>query len=403
MKDYLSLREAAQKWGVSERRINQYCTEGRIAGAQRIGKAWAIPSNAQKPGDPRRMRQQGKIPPLQTSAGGRLNHANLMPLMNTAFVPGNCQAAALAMTPGPRRDIALAEYHYFSGQPEAAAKEAEVYLTSPDIGAKLSACLIYAYANLSLGRIPRARFALDELNAAFASAGKESPEFRAAAAFVASAGAVLLHLPMPDKLPEIESFLPLLPPGLRAFALYVQAHYLYLKKEYSKSAGTVEATLAMGASAYPIPAIYLHLVAVMDYMSLKQSEQAQGHLLTAWEMARPDDLIEGFGEHHGLLGAMLEAVIKPQWPEDFKRIIDITYRFSSGWRRVHNPITGHDVADDLTTTEFAIAMLAARNWTTQEIAEHLNISVNTVKSHISEAMRKLNVRNRKSLKQYMLE
>ena len=403
MKDYLSLREAAQKWGVSERRINQYCTEGRIAGAQRIGKAWAIPSNAQKPGDPRRMRQQGKIPPLQTSAGGRLNHANLMPLMNTAFVPGNCQAAALAMTPGPRRDIALAEYHYFSGQPEAAAKEAEAYLTSPDIGAKLSACLIYAYANLSLGRIPRARFALDELNAALASAGKESPEFRAAAAFVASAGAVLLHLPMPDKLPEIESFLPLLPPGLRAFALYVQAHYLYLKKEYSKSAGTVEATLAMGASAYPIPAIYLHLVAVMDYVSLKQSEQAQGHLLTAWEMARPDDLIEGFGEHHGLLGAMLEAVIKPKWPEDFKRIIDITYRFSSGWRRVHNPITGHDVADDLTTTEFAIAMLAARNWTTQEIAEHLNISVNTVKSHISEAMRKLNVRNRKSLKQYMLE
>ena len=349
------------------------------------------------------MRQQGKIPPLQTPAGGRLNHANLMPLMNTAFVPGNCQAAVLAMTPGPRRDIALAEYHYFSGQPEAAAKEAEVYLTSPDIGAKLSACLIYAYANLSLGRIPRARFALDELNAALASAGKESPEFRAAAAFVASAGAVLLHLPMPDKLPEIESFLPLLPPGLRAFALYVQAHYLYLKKEYSKSAGTVEATLAMGASAYPIPAIYLHLVAVMDYMSLKQSEQAQGHLLTAWEMARPDDLIEGFGEHHGLLGAMLEAVIKPKWPEDFKRIIDITYRFSSGWRRVHNPITGHDVADDLTTTEFAIAMLAARNWTTQEIAEHLNISVNTVKSHISEAMRKLNVRNRKSLKQYMLE
>ena len=403
MKDYLSLRETAQKWGVSERRINQYCTEGRIAGAQRIGKAWAIPSNAQKPGDPRRMRQQGKIPPLQTSAGGRLNHANLMPLMNTAFVPGNCQAAALAMTPGPRRDIALAEYHYFSGQPEAAAKEAEAYLTSPDIGAKLSACLIYAYANLSLGRIPRARFALDELNAALASAGKESPEFRAAAAFVASAGAVLLHLPMPDKLPEIESFLPLLPPGLRAFALYVQAHYLYLEKEYSKSAGTVEATLAMGASAYPIPAIYLHLVAVMDYMSLKQSEQAQGHLLTAWEMARPDDLIEGFGEHHGLLGAMLEAVIKPKWPEDFKRIIDITYRFSSGWRRVHNPITGHDVADDLTTTEFAIAMLAARNWTTQEIAEHLNISVNTVKSHISEAMRKLNVRNRKSLKQYMLE
>nr|WP_275962092.1 helix-turn-helix transcriptional regulator [Pseudoflavonifractor capillosus] len=99
---------------------------------------------------------------------------------------------------------------------------------------------------------------------------------------------------------------------------------------------------------------------------------------------------------------MLEAVIKPNWPEDFKRIIDITYRFSSGWRRVHNPITGHDVADDLTTTEFAIAMLAARGWTNLEISKHLNISTNTVKSHLSEAMKKLRVENRRDLKQYML-
>lgn len=84
-------------------------------------------------------------------------------------------------------------------------------------------------------------------------------------------------------MPPAESFLPLLPPGLRAFALYVQAHYLYLKEEYANSAGMVEGALAMGASAYPIPAIYLHLVAVMDYMSLKATEKAQTHLLTAWE------------------------------------------------------------------------------------------------------------------------
>ena len=189
---------------------------------------------------------------------------------------------------------------------------------------------------------------------------------------------------------------------MRAFALYVEAHYLYLKQEYAISAGIAEAALAMGAAGYPISAIYLNLVAVMDYMSLKKTERAQAHLLAAWDIARPDDLIEGFGEHHGLLGAMLEAAIKPKWPEDFKRIIDITYRFSSGWRRVHNPVTGHDVADDLTTTEFAIAMLAARGWTTQEIAEHLNISANTVKTHIAEAMRKLDIKTRKDLKQYML-
>ena len=213
---------------------------------------------------------------------------------------------------------------------------------------------------------------------------------------------MLLHLPLPEELPEVEGLLPLLPTGLRAFALYVQAHALYLKGAYAHSAGIVEATLSMGASGYPIPAIYLHLIAVMDYMSLKQTERAEAHLLTAWEIARPDDLIEGFGEHHGLLGGMLEAVIKPQWPEDFRRIIAITYRFSAGWRKVHNPETGHDVADDLTTTEFAVSMLAARGWTNQDIAAHLGISPNTVKHHLSEAMEKLGVTNRKELKRHML-
>ena len=140
----------------------------------------------------------------------------------------------------------------------------------------------------------------------------------------------------------------------------------------------------------------------MDYMSLKQTDKAKGHLLAAWELAQPDDLIEGFGEHHGLLGGLLEAVIKPQWPEDFKRIIDITYRFSAGWRRIHNSETGHDVANDLTTTEFAASMLAARGWTNQEIADRMHISPNTVKRYISTSLEKLHISRRQDLKQFML-
>ena len=66
-------------------------------------------------------------------------------------------------------------------------------------------------------------------------------------------------------------------------------------------------------------------------------------------------------------------------------------------------MTGHDVADDFTTSEFAIAMLAARGWTNQEIAQHLNISSHTVKRHISTALQKLRVRQRQELKKYMLK
>ena len=132
-KPFLSIREAAEKWNVSERRINQYCAEGRIPGAQKFGKSWAIPAGAEKPGDPRRARRPADSTPAEPLPGRILNHENLMPLMNTVFAPGHCREAVENMPAGARRDIALAEYYYFSGQSEAAAKAAQPYLTGPDI------------------------------------------------------------------------------------------------------------------------------------------------------------------------------------------------------------------------------------------------------------------------------
>ena len=385
------------------RLVQQYCTNERIPGAGKFGGTWAIPADAQKPADPRRERKQGRD---GTQSAEPVSGSFLipMPLMNTAFEPGHCLESVERIQDAQLRDIALAEYYYFSAHPEEAVQAAERYLTHSDPALRLSACLIYAYANLALGQTQQTRYALAALqNTLTASAADAPPQIQAAEAFVAVAAAVLLHLPLPEGLPPAREYLPLLPPGLRVFALYVQAHYAYLQEQYEKSIGIVEATLAMQTEQYPIPTIYLHLVAVMDHMSLRQPEQAQTHLLAAWELARPDDLIEGFGEHHGLLGGMLEAVIKKDWPEDFKRIIAVTYRFSAGWRRVHNPVTGDDVADNLTTTEFAAAMLAARGWTNQEIGEHMNISPNTVKRYISVVLQKLDIKHRQDLKYYLLQ
>ena len=35
--DYMTLREAGEKWGISPRQINYYCSEGRIPGAEKMG------------------------------------------------------------------------------------------------------------------------------------------------------------------------------------------------------------------------------------------------------------------------------------------------------------------------------------------------------------------------------
>lgn len=134
-----------------------------------------------------------------------------------------------------RKAVAISEYYYFSGQPEKAVKETEILITYDNREIKLSACLIYAYANLSLGNIEKTRYALNAVKEMLATASSNKPEMQATLSFISSAAAVLLHLPLPEELPPFDNYLPLLPTGIRMFALYVIAHYLYLKRIPKKS------------------------------------------------------------------------------------------------------------------------------------------------------------------------
>ncbi len=413
--NYLTIKETAVRWGVSERTVNALCTAGRVAGAQKFAGAWAIPENAEKPIDPRKQRK------LQAELEATIEHFETvtevpdiltqekplhlaMPLLNTPFKLGEARKTAEAMEDEEVRSIALAEYYYFSGQPEMASVLAEPYLVHEDVALRLSACFIFAYANLALDRIPKAKLCMSILQQMVASVDENtSLRDKALITCVSTGASVLLHLPLPKILTPLKQYIHMMQPGLRLFVLYIEAHHSYLNGQYGVAIGIAETALALESEIYPIPTIYLHLVASMGYINMNHPEMAKAHLKEAWKIAEADDLIEAFGEHHGLLGGCLEGSFKKTHPDVFKRMIDITYKFSAGWRKVHNPETGHDVADDLTTTEFAACMLAARGWTNREIADHMGLSEYTVRHYISVAMQKLHITQRGELRKYMLK
>lgn len=51
--NYISIKEASEKWDISHSRIRLLCREGRIEGAIKIGRNWVIPSDTAKPIDGR--------------------------------------------------------------------------------------------------------------------------------------------------------------------------------------------------------------------------------------------------------------------------------------------------------------------------------------------------------------
>lgn len=53
MADTMTVKEASALWNISDRRISELCKQGRIVGAEKIGRSWAIPAEAQKPADGR--------------------------------------------------------------------------------------------------------------------------------------------------------------------------------------------------------------------------------------------------------------------------------------------------------------------------------------------------------------
>ena len=75
MLSYISAKQAAEKWDISQRRVAVLCSEKRIEGAMMVGNMWIIPSNAEKPVDKRTLRYESahkaELKPFVKWVGGK--------------------------------------------------------------------------------------------------------------------------------------------------------------------------------------------------------------------------------------------------------------------------------------------------------------------------------------------
>ncbi|MEA4814045.1 MAG: DNA-binding protein [Oscillospiraceae bacterium] len=62
--EFMSVRDTALLWKISERRVQKFCEDGRVEGILRFGHSWMIPKDAKKPVDLRKARtkERGEQP-----------------------------------------------------------------------------------------------------------------------------------------------------------------------------------------------------------------------------------------------------------------------------------------------------------------------------------------------------
>lgn len=99
--NYISVQEAARKWGVSDRMVRRYCNEDLIPGLLREGKLWLIPAAAAKPGQTAIEKPADAIPSLARKLASQQKKRNYHGLYDYTILNltySSCRMASCRLT-----------------------------------------------------------------------------------------------------------------------------------------------------------------------------------------------------------------------------------------------------------------------------------------------------------------
>lgn len=327
-----------------------------------------------------------------------------LPLMDRSFEPGTMRQVVASMEDTTTRALANIELKYLSGDYLQAGKDAEALMGDRnDLSVRVAAGLFGALANMATNHPVFARQAKDSTAMLCQKGilGSNDSKTRAVCAIVDTT-IVMFFDEQRRAVAPISEALTELPEGQRLFASFLIAHQKLKEGEYGNSLGIVETALSYCTDIYPVPMIYLHIVAASDYMSLRRTKEAIEEFGKAWDLAKQDRIISPFVEHYVKLQGLLDACLKKTEPEVYRTISKAAQQFRSGWVGLVDPSEDSAQIATLSASEMTIAGLARRGWSNREIAMHMQLSENTVKHRVSFIYQKLHINRRSDLARFRL-
>ena len=398
---YIKIDEAAAMWGISTRRVQKLCADGKIEGVIRYGRDWMIPQNATRPIDGR------------TKAGRESQPSDDMPLpRKTPFlymsdlyrVPGTADEVAKGLLYNHEAEVLFrAEVAYSRGEIDKVYDFAN-YLLDKHSGfyAILSAGMLLALCAIWKGDLAMWRRA--KLHLAEAPA-KDDRDRDIISMSITAVDSMLYDVQNFPEWFKIGNFEPLHKDALPAAKVYY-AKYLYATgyavatKELTLSGVqglslmamipfTVEPMISQAVADETILAeLYLRMTCAAIYHSCDRDDQAIRHLDRAIPLALADGFYGLLAEYGRTLGSLLERRLNAVDPEAWEKVNRLYRVYHDGWSKLSNGVIGRRVITTLSQKEREVAKLAAFGLSNAEIAEKLNMSVAGVKQAIKIASEK---------------
>ena len=134
-----------------------------------------------------------------------LSDRAVLPLTGSTFEPGNAEKVIKEIEDKESAQIALAEYYYFSANAELCAETVKAYLSHEDIMLRISADMLYTFANLTIGDANAAQQTREDIQRCLAQVTQENApmEQKAACLFAYYVISIFLHITPEKEMPPL--------------------------------------------------------------------------------------------------------------------------------------------------------------------------------------------------------
>ncbi|MBE6646311.1 MAG: helix-turn-helix domain-containing protein [Ruminococcaceae bacterium] len=392
--EFITVKQAAEKWGVSTRRVQVLCAQDRVKGAYRFGRSWMIPEKAVLPNAYRTEEEKMPMP-------RRSPFLDMTDLYNKAGGADEC--AEMLINRPEAYALFEAQLAYRRGEIDKVYDRARFFLSSHSGfyailggGMLLAQCAIW-----------RGDFALwTEAKKHICEAPCQTKEERE----IISLSLAIIDSSVYDNKDYPEWFksgnFETLPADAHPAAKVFYVKYLYMAA-YAIASGKLQYEGAQGLAVMKmipnaveplitqsvvdktvIPEIFLRMSCAVAYHNSGEREKAIKHIDKAIALALPDKLYGILTEYIRHFNGLLEERLLLVDERALNEINELYDRYRLGWARLSGQVRNKQIATNLTPREHEVAKLKTFGFKPKQIGEMLYLSESMVRYLITQIANK---------------